>query len=883
MRKINFFGVSLLAISSMNAAFAQNAPAATPAPIAAKDVPSDEIIVTATKRAKTLLDTPVSVSVTSADTIQKAQIRDLLDLQTIVPSLRVEQLQSSANTNFIIRGFGNGANNYGIEPSVGVFIDGVYRSRSAAQIGDLPNLQRIEVLRGPQSILFGKNASAGVISIITQAPQFKLAGNAELSYGRYNAIVGKAYVTGPLSDKVAVSLSGSYNHRDGYAKDLNLGVKFNDRNRYGIGAQVLFKPTDDFKLRLIADYNNINENCCIAANIAPSNPALGQFATPALLATGGLIASGQPFSYNVFNNFKSVNKLKNYGVSLQADYNFDKVALSSITAYRKLNSNTNQDSDFTSADLIGENRALTKVGTFTQELRVTSNLDGPINFLLGGFFFNEKIKINDDLLLGKDFRGYAGGLIRPDLIGKVPGSFVVSGLEANLAPFGVTPGSFFAAGQGRFDNYDYNNTSASVFGDIDFKPTDKLTLTVGLNYTNDRKREVTNNTSTDVFSSLDLVQIGVPIVTQGAIASTVGKLLGLPGSATAAQVGAFAAANPAGYGQVAAGSQAFALSPAGLAANPLLGLRPFQFLPQFLNLPNAVESGRTKDTNLSYTVRAAYAISPHLSTYVTYATGFKASSINLSTDSRPSAADFIAGSPVTNPPSSAIRIAGLALPNLTSGTRFALPEKARTIELGVKGQFPGVRFDLAIFKQTLKNFQGNLFIGGGFVLSNAGQQSSTGFEFEGTLTPVKALNVNFALTYLKPKYDSYTNSPNGDLTGLTPAGIPAYSLSLGGSYTHEVSDSINVTFATDFNLVSKTRILDNPTNTPLGSYSREQEDLNASITFALNRGIEVAFWGRNILNNQYLVTIFPSVAQGGSISGYPSQPVTYGATVRYKF
>ncbi len=881
MNKIELLCATALMAGTTLPGFAQTATPA--AQVAAKDVVADEIIVTATKRAKTLLDTPISVSVTSADIIQKAQIRDLLDLQTIVPSLRVEQQQSSSATNFIIRGFGNGANNYGIEPSVGVFIDGVYRSRSAAQIGDLPNLQRIEVARGPQSVLFGKNASAGVISIITQAPQFKLGGNAELSYGRYNAVVGKAYVTGPLSDKVAVSLSGTYNRRDGYAKDLNLGIKFNDRNRYSLGAQMLFKPTDDFKLRLIADYNNINENCCIAANITPSNPALGQFATPALIAAGGAIDAGKPFSYNVYNNFASVNKLKNYGVSLQGDYNFDKITLTSITAYRKLDSKTNQDSDFSSADLIGENRAFSNVKTFTQELRLTSNLDGPFNFLLGGFFFNEKIKINDDLLLGKDFRNYAGGLINPALIGKVPGSAVVSGLEAQLAPFGVVPGSFFAAGQGRFDNYDYSNTAMSIFGDIDFKPTDKLTLTVGLNYTNDKKSEITNNTSTDVFSALDLVQIGVPIVTKGAVASTVGKLLGLPGSATDAQIGAFAAASPAGYGQVLAGSQAFALSPVGLAANPLLGLRPFQFLPPFLNLPNAVESGRTKDNNLSYTLRAAYAISPHISSYVTYATGFKASSLNLSTDSRPSPADFIPGSAVTNPASSAIRIAGLALPNLTTGSRFALPEKARTIEFGLKGQFPGIRFDLAIFKQTLKNFQGNVFLGSGFVLTNAGQQSSTGFEFEGTVNPVKALNLNFALTYLNPKYDSYVNSPNGDLTGFKVSGIPSYSLSLGGSYTHDISDSLSVTLATDFNLVSKAKILDNPQNTPLGSYSREQEDLNASVTFALNHKIELSLWGRNVLNNQYLITIFPSVAQGGSISGYPSQPVTYGATVRYKF
>jgi len=135
------------------------------------DAVFEEIVVTATKRAATLQDIPIAVTVTSAETIEKAQIQDLLDLQSVVPSLRVSQLQSSANSTFIIRGFGNGANNVGVEPSVGVFIDGVYRSRSASSISDLPRLERVEVLSGPQSTLFGKNASAGVVSVVTPKPR----------------------------------------------------------------------------------------------------------------------------------------------------------------------------------------------------------------------------------------------------------------------------------------------------------------------------------------------------------------------------------------------------------------------------------------------------------------------------------------------------------------------------------------------------------------------------------------------------------------------------------------------------------------------------------------------------------------------------------------
>ena len=165
------------------------------------------VTITATKREQTLQDVTVAVSVVDDQVIEKANIQDLGDLQSLVPSLSVGQLQSSANTNFVIRGFGNGANNAGIEPSVGVFIDGVYRSRSASQISDLPNLQRVEVLRGPQSTLFGKNASAGVISIVTRKPQFEQGGAVEGSFGNFNSYRVKGDITGPLSDTVAYSAS----------------------------------------------------------------------------------------------------------------------------------------------------------------------------------------------------------------------------------------------------------------------------------------------------------------------------------------------------------------------------------------------------------------------------------------------------------------------------------------------------------------------------------------------------------------------------------------------------------------------------------------------------------------------------------------------------
>ena len=174
----------------------------------------EEVIVTATKLEKTLQEVPVSVSVVTADTVEKANITDLFDLKAVVPSLDTRQYQSSVNSTFFIRGFGNGANNPGIEPSVAVFIDGVYRSRIQSQISDLPMIERIEVLRGPQSSLFGKNASAGVVNIVTKKPSFEKSGMVSLGFGNFNSKVGKIYYTGPLNEVMAYSISANINKRD---------------------------------------------------------------------------------------------------------------------------------------------------------------------------------------------------------------------------------------------------------------------------------------------------------------------------------------------------------------------------------------------------------------------------------------------------------------------------------------------------------------------------------------------------------------------------------------------------------------------------------------------------------------------------------------------
>ena len=368
----------------------------------------EEITVTATKRQQTLQEIPVAVSVVQAEELKESQVLEIKDLQFLVPSLKVTQLQSSGNTNFIIRGFGNGANNVGIEPSVGVFIDGVYRSRTASAINDLPNLERIEVLRGPQSTLFGKNASAGIISVITAKPNLDaLEGSASLTVGDYSQVIVKGDVNGPLSDTVGFSLSGSFNQRDGYYDNLAGGDALGDIDRYGLRGQLYFLASDNLEFRIIGDYSELDEACCGVANLATS------ITTTAINLAGGSVVPAAPFAYEGFYDFTPVNEFKSSGASVQMDYDInDDVTLTSITAVRNLKRFENGDIDFTSAALIDPrsgNLTDVDIDTVTQEFRLAGSTD-TMSWMVGSFYFDESADQRAEILYGPDFRPYADAL-----------------------------------------------------------------------------------------------------------------------------------------------------------------------------------------------------------------------------------------------------------------------------------------------------------------------------------------------------------------------------------------------------------------------------------------------------------------------------------------
>ena len=850
-------GVSLgaLAIAPTGVGFAQEDATSTSR--------LETITVTAQKREQTLQDAPVAVSVATAATIENSASQDLYDLQSIIPSLRINQLQSSQNTNFTIRGFGNGANNAGLEPSVGVFIDGVYRSRTASQIADLPKVDRVEVLRGPQSTLFGKNASAGVISIVTSKPEFEYGGSVSASLGNYNSMVLRANITdGIVEDKLAGSISGYVNKRDGYFEDPITGSTNNVRDRSGIRGQLLFTALENAEFRLIADYDTLNEACCGVVNLTagPTVPVIYALGDTTPGANDAIVAEA-PFSYQFTQNYAPSNSVTNKGISLHGDIDLGFAELTTITANRTTKANDNYDIDFSRADVAQDFLTSRSYNTFTQELRLNGSGER-YDWTAGVFYFDENVTQNLNFEYGSAFRGYADTLAGGG----------VTNVETALR---VAPGTYFAAGQGVTEAATQGNQATSVFGQFDYDLSEKLTLTLGLSYTKDNKDVTIDVNANDPFSALVLDGAdGLAVLTAGGVAARFEGTFGLPFSP--ANVGAVIASQ----GQAVYDGYVAAVS-AGVAAldltdatdNPLLGLQALQFTPQFLDFPNVVENGKTSEDALTYTARAAYEVNDNFNVYASYATGFKAPSWNLSRDSRPFASS-----------QSLIELAGLQQPNQSYGTRFAGKEEAKVLELGLKASFDNVAFNVTVFDQTIDGFQSNLFNGTGFSLANAEEQRTKGLELDGTWSPFEGLTLNGALTMLDPTYEGDFFVVLGDgtavnLKGQKPAGIHEQSLSLSGIYNFGLTENWGGMVRAEYNYESEVEIQDN-----IPGFTRDQNLLNAAIGIEnLSSGLKAQLWVRNALQDEYIQTVFPGVAQAGTVSGYPNVPRMYGITVKKDF
>ena len=784
----------------------------------------EEIIVTATKTEKTLQEVPVAVSVVNADTIEKAGITDMFDLKSVVPSLETRQYQSSTNATFFIRGFGNGSNNPGVEPSVALFIDGVYRSSMQSQISDLPLLERIEVLRGPQSTLFGKNASAGVINIVTKKPSFDRSGYVSSTLGNFNTKKVKSYITGPLNETTAYSLSANVHKSDGHTDNVTTGSDMNNRDRFGFRGELLFQPSDDLSIRLTADYDEYDETCCA---VGSTSYGVGNQIQSLM---GGRIIPNNVFTQKVFYDFDPETEGDNSGLSMHIKKDFEGMTLESISAFRNTFTYSVQDVDFDGGSLVNPSPISNDRDAVSQEFRLYSNDNEKLNWLIGGYYYQEDMAFNESIYLGPLWRNYIEAFL-------APGTF--AGLELAL---GLPSGAIYGEGQGGTETASQDNETMSLFMQLDFNVTERLNALVGVSYIEDEKTVAYSQVNTAVLSSLDFVAIGAG--------------------------GLIAAGIPPAQASVLANDPDF---------NPLLAFQALQVIPQFINFPNAAQDGKTSDDNVDYTFKLSYAINDAATIYGGISTGFKSSAWIISRDSRPDAAE-----------TAALAAAGTPVhPNTTVGRRYAGPEEAEVMELGAKIYLPSGYLNIAVFDQEIQGFQSNTFIGTGFVLANAGTQSVDGYEFDLLFSPTENIDIAIGGTFIDPIYDSFTGSAFGDLSGTVPSNIADDTISSSVTWNWDRNGWDG--YMRLSHLYSSEAVLtENPAAQALlesrGNGFREQDTLNFSAGMQKDN-LSISVWGKNINDDEFITSVFPAVVDLSSTTffGYPNNYATYGLTVNYSF
>ena len=490
----------------------------------------NEIIVTAQGRAQQLADVPVAVSAVSGESLALTGANDIRQLNQVAPSLLVSSTGSEANGSARIRGIGTVGDNPGLESSVAVFIDGVYRSRSGIGLNELGDIERIEVLRGPQGTLFGRNASAGIISIVSKAPNFSgFSGGVEATYGNYDYFRLSGNVNVPLGETIAGRVDAVWVKRDGFYKDPANNTTVNDRDRYFVRGQLLFEPSSDLSIRLIGDYTKRDEKCCGAVYVDRSvNPFIGNLNNPAipLQQPGAVPGRTNDSGNNIINvlqalgqNLNAFNQgygrtlsvtpgrsyageTQDWGLSGQVDWDLGGAKLTSITAYRDYQSDQGGDIDYSTVDILyraADGNSSRAFKTFSQELRLQGTaFNDKLDWLVGAYYAHEKLAVTDNIRFGNQYGRFATcRIVSPGGLSALYSPASPSCLAAQPPLFGAASPLIYGA----FANLDsinnrgstldrYNQTSRNFafFTHNIFHITPTVDLTIGARYTNERKK-----------------------------------------------------------------------------------------------------------------------------------------------------------------------------------------------------------------------------------------------------------------------------------------------------------------------------------------------------------------------------------------------------------
>ncbi len=804
----------------------------------------EEIIVTAEKRSENLQDVPISVVAINSQQVQDAGITNIRNLAILTPGLTVTSEGNEAITTARIRGIGTVGDNPGLESSVGVNIDGVYRPRNGVAFGDLGEIEQIEVLYGPQGELFGKNNDAGVINITTKRPSSTFGATAEVTGGNFNDREVRASVTGPLSDMMAGRLFMGFQQNSGFLQVVN-GVgpstqnNTNDRHAYNARGQLLITPSDTVDFLVIADYAKRNESCCSAVveypgpfqglvNAFASTPALGgktgALGDSPLIGQPGVVRL--PNSYVAYDNQIITQHVRDMGISGELNWNLGFGKLTSITAWRDNTVAGGSDVDYTGIDLLSfpddGNANSTDFKQFSEELRLAGKA-GSLNWLVGGFFNNEILTTRTLGAIGDQFETYISAVASASIGGPV-NPLLVSQLT------GDAPGATFF-GTGYNDGYQQTARSFALFTNETWNITQGLDLTFGLRGTEEKK------TATANFKSAGGGP-GCEALLNSSLVSPISPLAGT-------------------------NAQAF-----------LLGYGCFSGLNPLIDAGPGFDQSNTEN-NLSGTVKLSYRINEEAMVYASAANGYKAGGYNLSrVTAAPSKSDPIGLTPDYD-------------------THFPR-ETVDSGEVGIKTTLfnKTLRLNAAAFYQRYTDFQLNTFTGIQFVVTSLDRVVSKGVDVDfAWATPLSGLTIAGGVTQDLTNIDNFGNAlPDfcgGPGNGCTMRDnnrlsfAPLWSGSLSASYLLPVSGALGIRSSVEEKYNSSY-------NTGSDLDPRKIQEgfglLNARIGFgALDESWAIEAWGANLADKYYYAVAFDSPFQFNTITSYLGAPRTFGLTARVKF
>lgn len=857
----------LLAVAVFTALFAISQAQAQEAasPPKADDEPTTlaTMTVTAQKREEAMQDVPISVTALPEQLLKDTGVRDIKDLQVLVPGLTVTSTQSEALTTARIRGIGTVGDNAGLESSVGVVIDGVYRARNGVGFGDLGELERVEVLKGPQGTVFGKNTSAGVINIITRRPSYTQSAEGEITVGNYGAIGVSGSYNDALSENAAFRIYATKRKRDGFLDvETSRGPRTldedGDQNFHSIRAQLLLEPTDNLDINFIGDFTSREENCCSAVQTVVGSTAA---IINGVGGPGSIPTVADPFARIAHSNRSTEQDMKDKGISAEVNWEspwFGGATLTSITALRDWQSINALDFDYTGADLLyrnaNEDESLTRFETFSQEFRLTGATDS-VDWMVGAFYADEDLTRHDSYSIGTGYEAFLStallARINPALAASPTAPLFLS--QTTGRAFGTT----FAPGLGALDRYDQNAKSLALFTNNTWHATDALDLTLGLRYTREKK------TLDSVYSNPN----GAP-----ACASYFGPT----GAPSAAAIGRIATA-------LTTRGIPFAALPAAQQQALISNIIGFSCLPW----ANALHNGRStqqerEEKEWSGTLKAAYRWNENVMTYVSAARGYKGGGFNL---------DRVQTSN-----------------GLSSGGQGIIPvddtsfdgEFVDSYELGAKTTWldGNLLLNATLFHQTYEDFQLNSFLGTSFVVRSIPKVTSRGVDTEILWQPSKGLMLQGGLMYADTFYGD--ERPTPDFVG--PDGALYKLPGNKTSFAPEWSGTASATYEWDFgaSLVGRFNIGAKYTsefNTGSDLDVEKMQDAYTVVNARFGIGAKskrwmLEFWGLNIFDEEYVQVGFDGPLQTASptpndprntYNAFLGAPRTYGVTFRVQY